>query len=287
VRKTLVLGAVIGAAAVLAVLASAAVSSDIYIRATEVERVPGKNAAAVRLAWDYKCLGDDGGSYEWTLKVVRTQPLPEKTTTLGSGTSERGDKTVQLRPGRYLPKSEPYLCENNRGQGYDKPEIGAPFTVPDYCSWIVSSARGVVQLEHETTVKLAKPGSVVAPGDAIATPRNGRAVLASAARNGQATLGGGSRLALDAKQCARTGGWRLELAKGAVTASVPAQADVKTRFQTATSNATVTAGRRATWRMKLAGRTTKVRVLVGNVIVTKKSGRPVSLRAGQATSVTA
>ena len=94
--------------------------------------------ATVQIAWDYKCLGEDGGDYEWNLKLVRTRPLPEKTVALGSGTTERGDKTTRLAPGEYLPKSDPYFCETSRGQGYDKPEIGGPFTVPDYCAWTVS-----------------------------------------------------------------------------------------------------------------------------------------------------
>ena len=91
---------------------------------------------------------------------MRTQPEPEQTTTLGSGEGERGSKTVQLAPGRYLPKADPFFCETERGQGFDKPEIGAPFVVPDYCGWTVSSVRGVVQHQHGTSVKAARPGSL-------------------------------------------------------------------------------------------------------------------------------
>ncbi len=86
------------------------------------------------------------------------------------GRGERGSKTIRLTPGQYLPKADPYFCETERGQGFDKPEIGGQFVVPDYCAWTVSSVRGLVQHQHGTAVKAARPGSSVAPGDAIVTP---------------------------------------------------------------------------------------------------------------------
>ena len=56
-RRTLAIGA--GVAVVVAVLAGSAASSDIYITGQVLARVPGKNMAAVRIAWDYKCLGEE------------------------------------------------------------------------------------------------------------------------------------------------------------------------------------------------------------------------------------
>ena len=271
-RGTLAIMAGLAAAVLVAMPAGAVQSSDIYVTGQVMSRVPGKNASTVRIAWDYKCLGENRGTYEWTLKVVRAQPEPEKTTTLGSGEGERGSKTLQLSPGRYLPKADPYFCETERGQGYDKPEIGSPFVVPDYCAWVVSSARGTVQLEHGTSVKRAPPGSVVAPGDALVTPTGARADLGSTARDGTAVLGGGSRLEVDPKHCATKAGWKLRLEEGSLTVAVPKSA--KGSFSTATGNAAVSAGPGARWKIEYAKRRTTVRALAGTVRVAGKVLKP-------------
>jgi hypothetical protein len=280
VRGAFAIGAGLVTVAVLAVAAGAAVSSDIYITGSVTARVAGKNAALVRIVWDYKCLGEDGGSYEWALKVVRQSPLPKKTTSLGSGTTERGEKFVRLTPGKYLPTSDPYACETDRGQGYDKPEIGATFVVPDYCAWVVSSTRGAVQLEHGISVKLAKRGSAVVPGDALLTPRTGSVKIGSASRNGSATLGGGSRLALDRRQCATTTGWKLALDSGRLSAAVPSGSRPRAGYVTVTPNAKVTATPGARWTVEYAKRRTKVKALAGTVRVGGKT-----LKAGQSTTV--
>ena len=94
-RRGVAIRAGLATAVVLAVLAGSAASSDIYITGKVIARVPGKNMAAVRVSWDYKCLGEDGGDYEWNLKLVRLQPLPEQTISLGSGTTERGVKMTE------------------------------------------------------------------------------------------------------------------------------------------------------------------------------------------------
>ncbi|HEU0305119.1 MAG TPA: hypothetical protein VFR32_11125 [Gaiellaceae bacterium] len=283
-RGAIAIGAGFIAAAMLAALAGASSSSDIYITGSVMQRVAGENASVVRIAWDYKCLGEDRGSYEWTLKVVRQSPLPLKTTTLGDGTSERGEKLIQLTPGRYLPKSDPYFCETERGQGYDKPEIGGAFVVPDYCVWNVSSARGAVQLEHQTAVKLAKPGSTVSPGDALVTPKSGRVALASAARDGTARLVGSSRLELDGKHCAGTSGWKLRLERGSATAAVP-KAAAKRSFLLVTANASVTGAPGASWTTSFAPGLTKVQALAGKVRVAGKSGAALVLKAGKSATV--
>jgi FecR protein len=280
VRRGIAIGAGLATAVVLAVLAGSAASSDIYITGQVTKRVAGKNAALVRIAWDYKCLGEDGGDYEWSLKVVREDPLPRKTQPLGSGTSERGEKITQLTPGRYLPKSEPYFCETTRGQGFEKPELGGQFTVPDYCAWKVSSVRGLVQHQQGTAVKAARPGSSVAAGDVVVTPRSGKAVLRAAAGDGTTTLAGGSELKVDGKYCPAKAGWKLWLADGGVTVAVPKGAAPKASFTIATKNATVTAGSGARWKVEYAKRRTKVSALAGKVRVAGKVLKP-----GQTTTV--
>jgi hypothetical protein len=279
VRRGAAIGAGLATAVVLAALAGSAASSDIYITGQVTKRVAGKNAALVRIAWDYKCLGEDGGDYEWSLKVVREDPLPRKTQPLGSGTSERGEKITQLTPGRYLPKSEPYFCETSRGQGFDKPELGGQFTVPDYCAWTVSSVRGLVQHQQGTAVKAARPGSSIAAGDVVVTPRSGKAVLRAAARDGTTMLAGGSELKVDGKHCPTKTGWKVWLTEGGLTAAVPKGA-AKGTFTVATRNATVSGGVGARWKVEYAKRRTKVSALAGKVRVAGKVLKP-----GQTTTV--
>jgi len=270
----LAVAAGLAVAVLVAMPAGAVLSSDIYVTGKVLNRVAGKNLSTVRIAWDYKCIGEDGGNYEWTLKVVRTQPEPERTTTLVSGEGERGSRTVLLTPGRYLPKADPYFCETERGQGYDKPEIGSPFVVPDYCGWTVSSVRGVVQHEQGTTVKAARAGSSVASGDAIVTPRGGQAVLRAVAGDGTATLAGASELRVDGKQCPAKRGWKLVLGNGGLIAAVPKGAAAKASFAIRTQNATVSGGSGARWKVEYAKGKTKVRVIAGVVRIAGKTLKP-------------
>ena len=192
------------------------VSVDVYIRGNVIKRVPGQNLALVDISWDYKCFGDKLGdsTYEWTLKILRRQPKPVKTMTLGTGTTKRGSMRTQLGPGSYLPTADPFLCETERGAGNDQPEIGAPFTVPDFCAWSVTASRGTVQLEQGAAVKLAKPGTTVRPGDSIVTPRGGSASLDSNGKDGTASIGASSSIGVDAKQCAAKGAWKLHAHPG-------------------------------------------------------------------------
>ena len=284
-RGTLALAAGLMAAVLIAVPAGAVPSVDIYITGTVVSRVTGKNAAFVRIAWDYKCLGENRGTYEWTLKVVRMQPQPEQTTTLGTGTTERGSKTIQLSPGSYLPKADPYFCETERGQGRDKPEVGGPFAVPNYCGWTVSSVRGVVQHQQGTAVKAARPGSSVAPGDAILTPPGGKAVLGAVARDGTATLGAATALKIDRKHCPAKSGWKLVLDKGGLTAKVPPGAAANASFSAVTPNATVSGGRGSGWVVTFASGKTTAKALAGRVQVAAKGKKPAFLKAGQSMTI--
>ena len=205
---------------------------------------------------------------------------PRRRSRSASGTTERGDKTTQLPPGQYLPKSDPYFCETSRGQGYDKPELGGQFTVPDYCAWTVSSVRGLVQHEHGTAVKAATARLV---GGARRRGRDSswrKAVLRAAAADGTTTISGGSELKVDGKHCPGKSGWKLLLDAGSLTAAVPKGATAKASFTTATKNATVTGGAGARWKVEYAKRRTKVRALAGQVRVGGKVLKP-----GQTTTV--
>jgi hypothetical protein len=218
---------------------------------------------------------------------MRRQPKPVTTTTLGTGTTKRGSMRTQLGPGSYLPTADPFLCETERGAGNDQPEIGAPFTVPDFCAWSVTASRGTVQLEQGASVKLAKPGATVRPGDTIVTPRGGSASLASNGKDGTATVGSSSSIGVDAKQCAAKGAWKLRLTRGTASIAVPGVADPKRSYQTGSANATASGGRGARWKVQFTpGKpTTRVTVSGGSVVVTGNRGSAVTVKAGSSTVV--
>jgi FecR-like protein len=258
---------VVVATAVLAGSVAGAPASDIYITGKVLGRVQGANSSVVQITWAYKCLGDKLGSatYDWTLKVERSSPQPKKTTTVAKGTSKRGSTTVQLTPGTYLPYSDPYECVTDRGAGYDKPEIGAPFTVPDYCAWSLQSVRGAVQLEQGTAVKAARPGSAVAPGNALVTAKSGSVKSVSLGKDGSLSLGGGSRLEVDRVRCPSKGGWLLRLETGSATVGVPPAASASKRYQVATPDVTSAGTKGARWDVRIAKGKTTVRVFAGKV----------------------
>ena len=85
----------LGVASPLRQLAGSA-SSRLRATSTSGERCSaahkGRTRRSSRSRWAYKCLGDKLGyaTYDWTLKVEREAPLPEKTTMIGHGTSKRG-----------------------------------------------------------------------------------------------------------------------------------------------------------------------------------------------------
>ena len=284
---------VVGAVAVLAGSPASGApdraSVDVYIRGKVIQRVPGKNVALVDISWDYKCFGDKLGdaTYEWTLKVQRRQPKPVTTLTLGSGTTKRGSMRTQLGPGSYLPTADPFLCETERGAGNDQPEVGAPFTVPDFCAWSVTASRGTVQLEQGAAVKLAKAGATVRPGDSIVTSRGGSASLDSNGKDGTATVGASSSVGVDAKQCAAKGAWKLRVTRGVASIAVPRAADSKRSYQAGTANATASGGRSARWKVQFTpGKpTTRVTVTAGSVVVAGSRGPAVTVKAGSSTVV--
>jgi hypothetical protein len=260
-------GVVVAVAAVLAGSVSSAPASDIYVWGTVLGRVQGTNDSRVQLRWAYKCLGDKLGyaTFDWNLKVDRSAPLPKKTTLIAKGTSKRGSKTVKLPPGTYLPYSDPYACTTERGAGWDKPEIGAPFTVPDYCAWSLQSVRGAVQLEQGTAVRAARPGSAAAPGNALVTPKSGAVKAASLGKDGSLSLGGGSRLEVDRARCPSKGGWLLRLESGSATVSVPPVASASKRYEVAGPKVKTAGTKGARWSVRIAKGKTAVRVFAGKV----------------------
>lgn len=268
--------------------APARVSIDTYVTAKVVSRVPGKNLAVVDINWAFKCLSDKLGdaTYEWTIKLIRKDPKPERTTTVGEGTTKNGTKRIRLAPGQYLPVADPYLCETERGAGSDKPEVGAPFAVPDYCAWSVATAKGQVLLEQGSSVRAAKPGATVRPGASISVPGGGSATLRSNAVDGTLAAAASSSVALSS-QCAGKSAWALQLKQGSITVSVPAAADGAKTYTAKTANATVAARPGASWRVDYAvsGRRTSVRVLAGSVQVAGASGKAVTVGKGLATTV--
>ena len=259
------MGVAVAAACVLAGSASSRSASDIYIWGTVLGRAKGSDASVVQLRWAYKCLGDKLGyaTFDWNLKVERDAPLPKKTTLIAHGTSKRGQMNVTLPPGDYLPFSDPYECTTERGAGYSQPEIGAPFTVPDYCAWSVSAVRGTVQLEHGSAVKAAKPGSAAAPGDALVTPKAGaRRRRRRSRRTGRLTLAGGSRLEVDKSQCRSKGGWLLRLDSGSATVAVAKTAAALQALRDTDGDVTTVGRQGARWQVRVAKGKTIVHVSV-------------------------
>ncbi len=261
------MGVAVAAACVLAGAASSRSTSDIYIWGTVLGRAKGSDASVVQLRWAYKCLGDKLGyaTFDWNLKVERDAPLPKKTTLIAHGTSKRGQMNVTLPPGDYLPFSDPYECTTERGAGYSQPEIGAPFTVPDYCAWSVSTGPRHRPARARLGRKAAKPGSAAAPGDALVTPKSGSASAASLAKDGTVTLAGGSRLEVDKSQCQAKGGWLLRLAAGSATVAVAKTATASKRYAIQTADVTASGGKGARWQVRVAKGKTTVHALAGTV----------------------
>jgi YD repeat-containing protein len=291
-RTAAVLVALTAAAIVAATIgasgAPARPSVDTYITAKVVSRVPGKNMAVVDVNWAFKCLSDKLGdaTYEWTINLVRTDVKPERSSVMGKGTSKKGTKRVQLVPGQYIPVADPYFCETERGAGSDNPEVGAVFTVPDYCAWAVKKSKGRVLLEQGSSVRAARPGATLRPGGSITVPAGGSASLASNGVDGTLAASASTSVGLTS-QCAGKTAWALRLEQGSVTGSVPAGAKGAVAYSLKTSNASVTARPGSSWRVDYAasGRRTTVRVLAGSVQVSGSSGKAVAVGKGRGTTV--
>lgn len=286
-RRIVVPAAVIGAA----VLAGSALAVDIFVYGAVTGRVPGKNQARVAVRWDFQCLGGKLGeaTYEYTLVAVKLGTNPPQKVTLRKDTTQKGTLTTTLPPGSWQLQADPFLCETERGAGATDPEIGQTVQVPDFCTWVVSKARGAAELEQGSAVKRLRKGSVVAPGGAVVT-RGGAAVsLATAGKDAAAEIGASSRVGVDAKQCgSAAGGWKLSLAAGAIAVSAKPGADARRPHTVTTPNASTSAGA-ATWVVTTGPRggakTTVVAVRAGSVTV-RAAGKKVVVKSGFRTTVT-
>lgn len=267
-----------------------ALGVDVFIRGEVVGRVPGKNAAAVTVRWDFKCLGDKLGeaTYEFTLVATRQKPAPAQKVTIREETTKKGSTRTTLGPGTWVLMADPFLCETERGAGSNQPEVGAPVVVPDYCAWVVRRAAGAVELQLGSAVKRGAPGASVPQGATVTTPAGGAATLQTTGADAAAVLGPGTSLGVARGSCATRGGWQLALGRGSAALSVKAGPDAARAHEVTTPNARVAAGK-ATWAVAVAVKggapTTTVRVTAGSVRVSGRKGAPVVVTAGQRATV--
>lgn len=283
-RRRLVVIALVLAAAAASV--TAATATDLFIYGTVAGRAPGTNDGLVAVRWDFKCLGGKLGeaTYEYTLVAVRIRPTPSTRVTLRKDTAQKGSLTAKLPTGTWQLFADPFLCETERGAGSTSPEVGQTVEVPDYCSWVVTKAKGAVGIETSSSVKRARPGSSVAPGSTVVTPGGGSAALETNGKDATAAVGPRSRMTVDPKQCAARSGWRLSLASGSVAVTTRG-ADAARDHDVATANAVAT-GKAGAWSVSATGTSTVVRVTRGSVRVKGAQGAPVTVRTGQRTTVT-
>ena len=206
-RTTLV--AALLAAIALGTLASVAAagsqrsSVDTFIFGEVTGRVPGKNASRVDVRWDFKCLGDKLGeaTYEWTLVASTIGGATARTVTLRTGTTKSGRLTTVLTPGRWQLRAEPFLCETDRGAGSTAPEVGQVVDVPDRCAWLVTRARGSVEVDAGSVVRRARPGASLTPASAVTTPAGAAVDLKTAGGEASLAVRAGSRLVVDRATC--------------------------------------------------------------------------------------
>ena len=285
---------IVGAAAVAAASVAIAAGAEAdpghgpYITGEVSTRVRGKNAAYVNVRWDFKCLEDLLGdsTYSWTIKLIRLQPKPRETRTLAAGRSKRGAVRVLLKPGRYDLVADPFSCRTERGGGSTAPEPGFPFVVPDFCAWSVVELRGDARVRRGRTRKALGAGDAVRPGNTVTTAARSWVELASNGDESALRVAAGARLAVDARQCGREGGWKLHLHSGSVRAELT-RAEPNRRYEIRSPNATVRASR-AAWTVSASAGSrpeTRVTVHAGRATVRGRSGRPVVVRAGRAVAV--
>lgn len=262
-----------------------ALATDLFIYGTVAGRAPGSNDGLVAVRWDFKCLGGKLGeaTYEYTLVALRVRPAPATKVTIRKDTAQKGSMTARLPTGTWQLQADPFLCETERGAGSTSPEVGQTVQVPDYCGWVVTKAKGAVGVETSSSVKRARPGGSVAPGSTVVTPGGGAAGLATTGKDATAAVGPGSRLTVDPRQCAARSGWRLSLASGSVAVTTRG-ADASRDHDVATPNAVAT-GKAGAWSVSSSGTSTAVRVTRGSVRVKGAKGAPVTVRAGQRTTV--
>jgi hypothetical protein len=267
--------AVVAAALVCAGSAAADAGHEPYLVGSVLSRIPGQNAAQVRLNWNFYCLaGQYGdGTYTYTVVIRKLQPKPETTTPLLRATTRSGTHLVQLRPGQYRVDADPYRCEAGIGLSSSVPEKGLPFVVPDYCTFVADTLGGRVTSAGKPLYAEGR----VRPGNVVAVSKGGRAVLFDEGET-RVTIGGATTVRLEKAACATTPGWRWTLTSGTLTTSSPHAA---ARYEVVAGRATVS-GRGAAWTTTVKGKAVTVVVARGKVAVraggtTRTLGRGSSL----------
>ena len=241
--------------------------------------MPGKNASRVDVRWDFKCLGDKLGeaTYEWTLVASTIGGATSRTVTLRTGTTKTGRLTTVLTPGRWQLRADPFLCETERGAGSTAPEVGQVVDVPDRCAWLVTRARGSVELDAGSVVRRARPGASLAPATTVTTPAGAALDLKTAGGEASLAVRAGSRLVVDRATCG--GNPRVTVTAGSVQAVARDPLEVN-------AGAARSTGRAATWTVQAAGGRTTIAVAKGAVTVRGGTGGAVVVKAGQRTVVT-
>jgi len=284
-RPRITLVAALLAAVALGTLASVAAAStqrltfDTFIFGEVTGRVPGKNASRVDVRWDFKCLGDKLGeaTYEWTLLASTIGGTTSRTVTLRTGTTKTGSLTTVLTPGRWQLRADPFLCETDRGAGSTAPEVGQVVDVPDRCAWLVTRARGSVEVDAGSVVRRARPGAALTPASAVTTPAGAAVDLKTAGGEASLALRAGSRLVVDRATCG--GNPRVTVTAGSVQAVARDPLEVN-------AGAARSTGRAATWTVQAAGGRTTIAVSRGTVTVRGRAGGAVVVKAGRRTVVT-
>ena len=243
------------------------------------DRVPGRNAASVRVQWGFRCLAEtDGATYAWTLRLRRILPAPERVTTLAAGTSRAGSMGLALPPGLYEAFADPFRCETALG-GSSAREPGEQFVVKDACAFTVYAVRTATVARGRARKRLAE-GAVVRPGDRLLARRGVVTLLRDA---NALTIGTGGRVTLERGVCAVADGWQVRLTAGALRASV-GRAHARGTQVIGTANARTSAGA-AVWSVATGvtkrSQWTRVRVDSGVVRVHAAGRPPVRVAAGR------
>ena len=98
-------------------------------------------------------------TYEWTLLRLhhRRHASPERSRSAWYDQDRQPDDGA-APPGRWQLRADPFLCETDRGAGSTAPEVGQVVDVPDRCAWLVTRARGGVEVDAGSVVRRARPG---------------------------------------------------------------------------------------------------------------------------------
>lgn len=224
-------------------------------------------------------MGDKLGeaTYEYTLVASTLDEEPARKVTFTSGTSKKGSLVAVLAPGKWQLRGDPFLCETERGAGSTAAEVGQVVTVPDYCAWTVTSARGAVEVGSGSAVRRGRAGSSVSPPATLSTPARAAVALSTPDRSASLSLGPSSSVTVARGSCGA--GPSLTVARGTarLTSGRGASAEVK-------AGAARASGRGAAWVTTVAGTRVTFAVARGAVAV-RAAGKTVTVPAGRRTTV--